>query len=59
MILLVYIDPGTGALVFQAVLSLVLGSALAFRKAIGRILGLFGSRRQPIVATEDEEIKDG
>ena len=38
-LLLAYIDPGSGALVWQALVAGFVGAAFYFRKFLGRLLG--------------------
>ena len=41
---LAYVDPGSGHLIWQFLLSLVAGSIFYFRAAFGRLRGLFARR---------------
>jgi hypothetical protein len=41
-----YIDPGSGALLWQALMAAFVGAAYYFRRFIGRLFGK-GSRSQP------------
>ena len=42
---LAYLDPGTGSLILQAVVSSIFAGLVFFRQAIGRIFGRFLPRK--------------
>ena len=52
---LAYIDPGAGLLLWQLIVTGVLGALYYFRRAIGAITGRFtGRREEPASGTVDE-----
>ena len=57
--IIAYIDPGTGSIIFQALVASVVGAAIAFRLFWHRILNFFGIRKSidpdPPEKEEDNE----
>ena len=49
-----YIDPGSGALMVQALLASILGTGIAMRRSLRRVLGRLGLARG-----EDEQSENG
>ena len=52
MMLLAYIDPGTGTLILQVVIAAITGAMIFFRQTLGRFFGFFRGARK------DDETKD-
>jgi len=49
-----YVDPGSGALMVQALLASIVGISIAMRRSLRRVLGRLGlSRRDTPAETED------
>ncbi|MGE3512771.1 MAG: hypothetical protein AB7N65_28240 [Vicinamibacterales bacterium] len=54
-----YIDPGSGSLIYQAILAAVLGVGFTFRRVLGAVLHLGrGSSRPETSATRPDEATD-
>ena len=50
-----YLDPGSGSVLLQVLIALVLGIGIAVRVQWSRIKALFGSKKKPETPPEDEE----
>jgi len=51
-----YLDPGSGSLLIQILIAVLLGLGVALRTSWGRIKGWFGSKPKP--EEEDDESKN-
>jgi len=49
-----YIDPGSGAIVLQLLMAVVLGASVYFRRAIARVLGIGQRRKEKEIETDKE-----
>lgn len=54
MLTIAYIDPGTGAMVLQMIMAIVVGAGIYFRKALKRVFGLFGGGSSKPKSNDDD-----